>query len=70
VVFCDGSSTERVQVDFPIGHRRRRAEGMPVLVKKFESAVDAQSSPKQAAAIHDLMAAMVTNGPPASPVPA
>ena len=32
------------QVDFPIGHRRRRAEGMPVLVKKFEASVAAHFS--------------------------
>src|SRR6202142_4208305 len=36
VFFKDGSSSQRVAVDFPIGHRKRRAEGMPVLVKKFE----------------------------------
>src|SRR5216684_1195259 len=41
VFFKDGTSTARVHVDFPIGHRKRRAEGMPVLVKKFESSVDA-----------------------------
>ncbi len=41
VFFKDGSRTERVQVDFPIGHRKRRAEGMPVLVKKFETSVAA-----------------------------
>src|SRR5512143_3141832 len=35
VFFRDGSSTARVAVDYPIGHRKRRAEGMPVLVKKF-----------------------------------
>jgi len=39
VHFADGSSTARVQVDCPIGHRRRRAEGMPLLVKKFEESV-------------------------------
>jgi 2-methylcitrate dehydratase len=31
-------------VDFPIGHRKRRAEGMPVLVKKFEDSVAAHFS--------------------------
>ncbi len=36
VFFRDGTATARVQVDCPIGHRRRRAEGYPVLVKKFE----------------------------------
>jgi 2-methylcitrate dehydratase len=77
VFFKDGSSTARVQVDYPIGHRRRRAEGMPVLVKKFESAVDAHFSARQAERIkalfakpaqldalpvNELMASLVTNG--------
>ena len=48
VFFRDGSATPRVQVDFPIGHRKRRAEGMPVLVKKFEASVAAHFPPKQA----------------------
>ncbi len=39
VFFRDGSSTARVQLDCPIGHRRRRAEGYPELVKKFESSL-------------------------------
>ncbi|MEQ9561705.1 MAG: bifunctional 2-methylcitrate dehydratase/aconitate hydratase [Woeseiaceae bacterium] len=39
VFFKDGSKTERVAVDFPIGHRERRGEGIPVLKKKFESSV-------------------------------
>ena len=51
VQFRDGTSTPRVQVDFPIGHRKRRAEGMPVLVKKFEQSVAAHFQPKQAARI-------------------
>lgn len=35
VFFKDGSSTEKIEVEYPIGHRRRRAEGMPVLEQKF-----------------------------------
>jgi 2-methylcitrate dehydratase len=77
VFFADGSATARVQVDFPIGHRKRRAEGMPVLVKKFEAAVAAHFPAKQAERIralfarsaqldalpvNELMAALVTNG--------
>jgi len=42
VFFKDGSSTEKVSIDFPIGHRRRRAEGIPVLLKKFEAAMRSQ----------------------------
>jgi 2-methylcitrate dehydratase len=77
VFFRDGSSTPRVQVDYPIGHRRRRAEGMPVLVKKFEASVAAHFAPKQtelikrafadhaalqAMAVSDFMAKLVSAG--------
>jgi 2-methylcitrate dehydratase len=77
VFFTDGSKSARVQVDFPIGHRKRRAEGMPVLVKKFEASVDAHFSARQAQRIkalfatakdldalpvNELMAVLVTNG--------
>ncbi len=78
VFFRDGTHTERVQVDFPIGHRKRRTEGMPVLVRKFQSSVDAHFQPRQAERIkglfakpqaldampvNELVAALVTNGP-------
>lgn len=36
VFFKDGSSTDNIEVEFPIGHRRRRAEGIPLLEDKFE----------------------------------
>lgn len=39
IFFKDGSRTARVSIDFPIGHRKRRKEGIPVLVKKFEKAI-------------------------------
>ncbi len=39
VVFRGGESTEKVTVDYPIGHRRRRAEGIPLLLAKFEANV-------------------------------
>ncbi len=37
VFFKDGSSTEQVVVEYPIGHRRRRAEGIPLLEAKFRA---------------------------------
>ncbi|MFC1769917.1 bifunctional 2-methylcitrate dehydratase/aconitate hydratase [Nitrospirota bacterium] len=37
VFFKDGSKTERIDVEYPIGHRRRREEGIPVLVEKFKT---------------------------------
>lgn len=45
VFYKDGASSERVAIDFPIGHRRRRTEGIPVLKQKFVDSV----SPKLAA---------------------
>ena len=39
VFFRAGASTRRVCVDFPVGHRRRRDEGTPLLARKFEGAV-------------------------------
>jgi 2-methylcitrate dehydratase len=56
VFFKDGSASERVQVDFPIGHRKRREEGMPVLVKKFEASVAAHFGPKQTESIKAMFA--------------
>ncbi|WP_346797626.1 bifunctional 2-methylcitrate dehydratase/aconitate hydratase [Halomonas sp. Bachu 37] len=35
VFFRDGSSTDRIEVEYPIGHRRRRVEGITVLEDKF-----------------------------------
>ncbi len=36
VFFKDGSSSDKIAVEYPIGHRRRRGEGIPELVKKFK----------------------------------
>ena len=35
VEFRDGTSTEKVEVEFPLGHRRRRPEAIPRLEKKL-----------------------------------
>lgn len=37
VFFKDGSFTEKVSIDYPIGHRCRRAEGIPLLIEKFKA---------------------------------
>ncbi len=37
VFFKDGSSTDQVVVEYPIGHRRRRGEGIPLLEAKFRA---------------------------------
>lgn len=37
IFFKDGSATEKLEVEYPVGHRRRRAEGIPLLEQKFRS---------------------------------
>jgi 2-methylcitrate dehydratase len=56
VFFKDGSATERVEISYPIGHRRRREEGIPVLVQKFESALAGHYDESQASAIREACA--------------
>ena len=51
IFFDDGSSTERVEISYPIGHRRRRNEGIPVLIEKFKSAITAHYDEAHAADI-------------------
>ena len=36
ILFKDGSQSSNIAVEYPIGHRRRREEGIPELVKKFQ----------------------------------
>ena len=47
VFFKDGSSTDRVSVDYPIGHRQRRDEGIPALIRKFETSVSSKLEDRQ-----------------------
>ncbi|MCF7985276.1 MAG: bifunctional 2-methylcitrate dehydratase/aconitate hydratase [Thiohalocapsa sp.] len=54
VFFKDGSSTDKIEVDYPIGHRRRRAEGIPVLEAKFLNALKTRFPKAQAQRIYDL----------------
>ena len=54
VFFNDGSSTENVAVEYPIGHKRRRQEGIPLLIKKFKTHLNHRIPAKRAAAILEL----------------
>ena len=56
VFFRDGTTTQRVQVDYPVGHRKRRPEGLPLLWQKFESSVTAHYPPVQAEKIRSAFA--------------
>jgi 2-methylcitrate dehydratase len=54
VFFKDGTSTKKVEVEYPLGHRRRRAEGIPLLVKKFQENLATRLTAAQAQAILEL----------------
>jgi 2-methylcitrate dehydratase len=47
VHFKHGHPTEKVEIEYPIGHRRRRAEGMPWLEAKFKINLARRFPPKQ-----------------------
>ena len=51
VEFDEGSRLDEVVVEYPIGHKRRRAEGIPLLIDKFKTNLARMLSPKQQTAI-------------------
>lgn len=53
VFFADGTCSEELLVEYPLGHRRRRAEGIPVLLEKFRKHLARHFSPARQAAIID-----------------
>ncbi len=54
VEFNDGTKLAEIAVEYPIGHKRRRNEGMPVLVEKFKTNLARVFAARQAQAILDL----------------
>ena len=54
VEFLDGKKMKEIVVEYPIGHKRRRKEGMPVLVEKFKTNLARQFPEKQRNAILEL----------------
>ena len=54
IEFNDGSRAREVVVEYPIGHRRRRSEGMPLLVAKFKTNLARRFAVKQQQAILDV----------------
>lgn len=56
VVFQDGTKTDRIEVHYPIGHRRRRAEGIPVLRQKARDAFAAHYGAEKAEQLMALFA--------------
>ena len=54
VAFKDGTSLAEVVVEYPIGHKRRRAEGIPLLEAKFRTNLARRFTQKQQQAILDV----------------
>jgi 2-methylcitrate dehydratase len=54
VFFKDGTRTEKVAVEYPVGHRRRRKEGIPLLEAKFRTNLARRFAEKQRAAILEV----------------
>lgn len=51
VFFADGTCSEELVAEYPLGHRRRRAEGIPVLLEKFRKHLARRFPPAQQATI-------------------
>ncbi|HEY0504891.1 MAG TPA: bifunctional 2-methylcitrate dehydratase/aconitate hydratase [Lysobacter sp.] len=54
VFFNDGTRTEKAVIDYPLGHRRRRADGIPRLMEKFEAAIRARLPESQVSQLLEL----------------
>ncbi|MCU7800287.1 MAG: bifunctional 2-methylcitrate dehydratase/aconitate hydratase [gamma proteobacterium symbiont of Lucinoma myriamae] len=54
IFFKDGSTTQKIEIEYPIGHRRRRSEGIPVLEKKYHQALLSRFPQRKTQQIYDL----------------
>jgi len=54
IFFSDGTATRKVAVEYPIGHRRRRHEGIPLLEEKFRRNLDRRFPKERREAILEL----------------
>ena len=48
ILFKDGTKIDKISIDYPVGHRMRREEGIPLLLEKFQHSVNAHFSSSQA----------------------
>jgi 2-methylcitrate dehydratase len=54
IYFKDGTATEKVETEYPLGHRRRRAEGIPLLVEKFQDNLATRLTAKKTKALLEV----------------
>jgi len=55
VFYKDGTHSEKIAVEYPIGHRRRRNEGIPLLKEKFTNNLKTRFPAGQAERINALL---------------
>ncbi|MBG9914624.1 bifunctional 2-methylcitrate dehydratase/aconitate hydratase [Bacillus sonorensis] len=55
VFYKDGTHSENISIEYPIGHRRRRNEGIPLLKEKFINNLKTRFPARQAERINSLL---------------
>lgn len=55
VFFKDGTSTEKIEIQYPLGHRRRRTEATPLLEDKFLNNISTRFPPSRVQEILELL---------------
>ena len=58
IFFKDGTCTDLEEVHYPIGHKNRRSEGIPILISKFEKNLKTQFSDDR---VKDIMSLFEDN---------
>ena len=58
LVFNDGTESPLITVEYPIGHRRRREEGLPILLEKFKRNLGTRFEPARVESIVHAMSDM------------
>lgn len=53
VIFKDGTSTDMIECEYPLGHRFRREEAVPKLLEKFSANIETHFSQKQQRNIYE-----------------
>lgn len=62
IEFKDGSKTQKVEIEYPIGHRIRRQEGIPLMKEKFKNALNDFYSSEKAIEIEKIFSDRVALG--------
>ncbi len=59
IFFKDGSYTDQIVVNYPVGHQRRREEGIPLLLEKFQKSLLSRFKHEQAEIISNACSGQI-----------